>query len=136
MLGSTDLPPFFMQTPVTISTSTHRAPGQCVMSIRAGDGTVLAILEKLLALVGKATLLGVAAASFPLLQVVLPPVFGYTGRPQVLWAELVRLGYWTSSSSELLSHWGAACPSPTLPTIGGCHYLKLLGGGKILALGG
>lgn len=68
MLGSPDLPPFFTQTPVTTSPFTHRAPGQCALLLSAGDGAVLVILGKLLALMGKATLLSVAATSFPLLQ--------------------------------------------------------------------
>lgn len=60
------------------------ASGQCAMSVRTGDGTVLITLEKLLSLIRESHLLWRCCNPFHSCKAGLPAVFGYVGRPGFL----------------------------------------------------
>lgn len=126
MIGTPALPPIVMQIPVMISASMQGLPsvhgclflcpensisslanlearrgeasGQCAMSVKTGNGTVLITLEKLLSLTTESHLPWCCCNPFHCCKAGLLAVFGYAGRPGFL----QRWTGWRGSLGKIL----------------------------------
>lgn len=151
MIGTPALPSVVMQIPVMISASSQvllsvhgflfpcpensvsslanlearrgEASGQCAMSVRTGDGTVLITLQGLLSLTRESHLpwhcCNPSIPAMPAPQLCLVMLVGLDSYS----TGLIGIGHWTSFSSEPLFHCSEAAPILTFPSLLGCHFL-------------